>query len=787
MTNQNTAATPSGLITSTVIYCLIAVSILLTWFFQAPSEDFFKQKNATAYSQDKALAHLEVITEQPHYLGSDNHQQVRDYLVVELEKLGLEVEVTRRLALSSKRFSSGYVHNIVSRIKGDHSTELDTSVQSRRKALLLMSHYDSGTHSSFGAADAGSGVVTILETIRAFLAAKQTHHNDIVIMFTDGEEEGLFGAEAFVAKHPWAKDIGLVLNFEARGSGGPSYMLLETNGGNQNLIEAFANAGVEYPVGNSLMYSIYKMLPNDTDLTVFREQANINGFNFAFIDDHYDYHTEQDTTERLDLESLNHQASYLDAMLGYFKDADLASLDSKNDNVFFNFANMAVIHYPFNWVWPLFIFATLMWTAITIVLAKRSVQPLSSLAYSALPAVFSVLFAGLFGYFGWQVLLWAFPFYRDIPQGFTYNGHWLIATFILSTVSFTCWLYGRYATNTKISSEFFSITPIMLWLLVNLPICMYLTGASFLIVLPLMALLALALQIHSACSISKASLIFAIASIPGLVLFTPQIPVFVIGLGLSNMLIGTVMSALTASLLVSGIYRIKGFKHLHWILITMALMCFVKAMTMHEYTLDRKKPNHLNYLYATDQEEAFVISNTVRLDSFLTQYFTSADTDTKQIEGIYPNNRWRQPQYVKQVETLSLKPTTYTASAKKMNDQQVELLLDLQPNRPVNMLQLSSDQPFTINSIEVDGEKFKLTDRKMRAGFFYKHVVSNQQPVAVRIIYSSEQKVQFRLFGSQFNLLQSMPNINERADNLMPHPFARNDATIISQPILFEP
>ena len=29
----------------------------------------------------------EVITEQPHYLGSDNHQQVRDYLVVELEKL----------------------------------------------------------------------------------------------------------------------------------------------------------------------------------------------------------------------------------------------------------------------------------------------------------------------------------------------------------------------------------------------------------------------------------------------------------------------------------------------------------------------------------------------------------------------------------------------------------------------------------------------------------------------------------------------------------------------------
>jgi hypothetical protein len=34
------------------------------------------------------------------------------------------------------------------------------------------------------------------------------------------------------------------------------------------------------------MYSIYKMLPNDTDLTVL-ENKSIQGYNFAFIDDHY--------------------------------------------------------------------------------------------------------------------------------------------------------------------------------------------------------------------------------------------------------------------------------------------------------------------------------------------------------------------------------------------------------------------------------------------------------------------------------------------------------------------
>jgi Zn-dependent M28 family amino/carboxypeptidase len=40
----------------------------------------------------------------------------------------------------------------------------------------------------------------------------------IIILFSDAEELGLNGAALFVTQHKWAKDIGLVLNFEARGS-----------------------------------------------------------------------------------------------------------------------------------------------------------------------------------------------------------------------------------------------------------------------------------------------------------------------------------------------------------------------------------------------------------------------------------------------------------------------------------------------------------------------------------------------------------------------------------------
>ena len=274
---------------------LLLLIIAVYWSFSAllPSKISNLETDKTAFSTQRALLHLKEISKEPHYIGAKNHQEVRDYLVKALNNLGLETQIQEAYSLTDWGTITK-PKNILARIKGSDNS----------KALMLLSHYDSNPHSSIGASDAGSGVVTILEGLRAYLQANKTPKNDIIILFSDAEELGLNGADIFVNKHPWAKDVGLVLNFEARGSGGPSYMLVETNGGNQNLIKGFVEANPKFPVANSLAYSIYKMLPNDTDLTRFREDGNIDGFNFAFIDDHYDYHTALDTYERLDRNTL---------------------------------------------------------------------------------------------------------------------------------------------------------------------------------------------------------------------------------------------------------------------------------------------------------------------------------------------------------------------------------------------------------------------------------------------------------------------------------------------------
>jgi Peptidase family M28 len=91
-------------------------------------------------------------------------------------------------------------------------------------AVALVCHYDS-VPTGPGASDDGAAVAAVLETARARKAGPALR-NDVMLLLTDGEEVpgALPGAEAFAKDCPWMKDIGCVLNFDARGVSGPVLM-----------------------------------------------------------------------------------------------------------------------------------------------------------------------------------------------------------------------------------------------------------------------------------------------------------------------------------------------------------------------------------------------------------------------------------------------------------------------------------------------------------------------------------------------------------------------------------
>jgi hypothetical protein len=236
------------------------------------------------------------------------------------------------------------------------------------KALLLSAHYDS-VHTGPGAADDGASVAAILETLRVI----KTHpplQNDLICLFTDSEEAGLLGAQAFVEQRPWAKDIGLALNFEYRGNSG-AFMMFETSLGNGKLIEGLAT--VPFLSATSLFYEVYKRLPNDTDLSVFK-QRGIPGMNFSAIDGYTSYHTQLDRPEFLNQGSLQHEGDIMLTLVKHFGNISLNDLNSE-DKIYFDFPELGLVNYPVSWVFPLNGLVIMLFAAIlTFALKTKDVR-----------------------------------------------------------------------------------------------------------------------------------------------------------------------------------------------------------------------------------------------------------------------------------------------------------------------------------------------------------------------------------------------------------------------------
>ena len=93
-------------------------------------------------------------------------------------------------------------------------------------------------------------MAAILEAARALKSRGLPLRNNVVLLFTDGEEIGLAGARAFALNTRYRNRVGLALNFEGRGSRGPSY-LFETSADNGWIIREFARAA-PHPIGTSL-------------------------------------------------------------------------------------------------------------------------------------------------------------------------------------------------------------------------------------------------------------------------------------------------------------------------------------------------------------------------------------------------------------------------------------------------------------------------------------------------------------------------------------------------------
>ena len=264
----------------------------------------------------------------PHPVGTAAHDAIRDRLVEQFRALGYDVTIQRSFACSAWVTCSP-IANVIARTPGD----------TRPNALVVAAHYDS-VPAGPGVSDDGVGIATLLETARAL--RNEHFRNPIVYLITDAEEVALLGAEGFVADPGLLRNAAAVINVEARGTSGPSF-LFETSRHNAWIARVIAHA-LPRPATSSLYYDIYEMLPNDTDLTVFK-RAGLAGIGFAHIGRPAHYHSPLDNFANVTPSTVQHHGDHVLAMARALAGIDLRQ-KSNGNAVWFDVLSLFVISWP---------------------------------------------------------------------------------------------------------------------------------------------------------------------------------------------------------------------------------------------------------------------------------------------------------------------------------------------------------------------------------------------------------------------------------------------------------
>ncbi len=610
ITPQPKTAFRVGLLLIALLLALVAFALQS---IRVPDQPISGQ-GTTAFSAARAMTQLKQIAQRPHPTGSAENAAVRSYLLAQLTALGLKPEVQSGIGFSpsNERARAGMVHNVVARLpaQGQH---LPT-----HKAIVLAAHYDS-VATSVGAADDGASVAAILETLRA-LQAGPPLAVDVIVVLTDGEEAGLLGSELFMRAHPWAAQAGLVLNFEFRGNEGPMLMF-ETSIGNGALIDGFA-ASVPHPVSNSLLYEMYRLLPNDTDLTNFK-RGGAPSMNFAAIGHPAAYHTRSDVPEALDQRTLQHEGDTMLALVRHFGARPLGDLKA-GDSIYFQFPGLGLVQYPASMAWPLALLVVALFGVTVALAVKRGMARGGRVIGATIVFILSAVGMAI----GSQLLWLLMSFIHDEYRWFSdpHNSVWyLLATAALLLAGFAALTEGFTRWFKPLEMSFAGLA---VGLLLLIHACVRAPGFSFVLtwaMLPVLCVIAFTCLAPGRTLPPMRTLCLLFAGVaPAVLLFSPLIGMLHVGVGVQ--FIGA--SALAILILFGLMHPLLSRLTRPWLLPALPVLAGLALLVTGSLTrsFDEQNPRQTNLFYAFDavSEQAFWLSRDSRLDSWNRQFFGNA-------------------------------------------------------------------------------------------------------------------------------------------------------------------
>ncbi|MEJ6486177.1 M20/M25/M40 family metallo-hydrolase [Nostoc punctiforme UO1] len=729
------------------------------------------------FSSGRAMKHLQVIAQQPHPINSPEHIKVHDYIFKELTAMELNPEVQKTTVVNKRDgtpFVAGTVHNILAKLPGTNNT----------KAILLAAHYDSVANSP-GASDDGAAVTAMLETVRA-LKVGSSLKNDVIFLFTDGEESGLLGAIGFIEEHPWKKDVGLAINFEARGNSGPSVMF-ETNNKNGWLIQEFAKASV-HPVTSSLFNSIYKQLPNDTDFTIFKS-ADIPGLNFAFLNGVVYYHTADDNLQKIDQRSLQHHGEYALALTHHFGNLDLKNI-KQSDTVYFDIFASFIVSYPEAWVIPLTGLIVLLFIGVMILGFKKAHLSFSGIALGFIVLFVNIISVGAFVTFIWWSINNLHSEYRSILQGDTYNSNFYMISFVALTITITASLYVWF--SKKINIQNLTFGALLWWLILMILTSIYLPGASYLFTFPLLLNLGGWGFIFATNSknylLGRDFVVLSVCFIPIIILFAPTIYLILVALTISMSGVVMVIVVLLLGLLIPHLYLFTTPNK--WLLPATALVVSLSLIIAGSLTAgfdaNHPKPNSIFYVLNADTGKAIWASFDEQPDDWTSQFLSQYPEKVSLTEYL----PFASSQFLEnQAPAFSLPAPNIQLLSDDARNGSRTLRLQIISSREGRIVRVYLDPKVevlgaTVNGKKIDNQADNSTISGIPWGLHY--FALPQERINLTLIVKQSQPLKLIVID-QSDGLPEIPNkfFQKRPNYMMPTGFGISDSTLVSKSYSF--
>jgi MFS family permease len=586
---------------------LLVLAALMLWSQQRVPSPQPSSSAPTDFSAERAMGHVRAIATEPRFVGSPNHRRTQRYIQAQLRRLGLEPQLQRAAVVN--RFSedadpeAGTVTNIVARIPGTATSG----------AIALNAHYDGGAGGP-AASDCGSCVATLLETARA-VGAGAPLRNDVLLVFSDAEENGDLGAAAFAEQSPLIRDVDVVLNWETAGSHGPSMLLGSNSSWLVKQVLAGAPHARTYSVLPSLFRGLFEAQQLNTDTQEYMDRG-VAGVQFLYLRGQTDYHTVLDNTQRLGRGSLQMHGDYALGLVRRLGGAEVTRR-TRDRSTYFNVTSGVIVQYgPAVAVLLALVAAGLLIAALAAGLRRRRLTVRGVLAgVFAFPLVTIVV--TLVTFFAWFLLKRSVPDLDVLSLGSDQNAFFVFGLVALALAVFAA-LYQPLLRRAR--SENLALGAVLWWVILTVAFALAAPSAAYLWTWP--ALAAATVALWRLTGERPAGWRWAAGlSIPIAVLLVVYAPVMLLFTVLAFRLDGTgfpaigvlgLFAALAAGLLVPYLRpRFPGRRGLlgsRWLApagaATLAVLLVAVGVARLGYDDSFPRPDFISYVYNADSGRA---------------------------------------------------------------------------------------------------------------------------------------------------------------------------------------